>query len=81
MHNLSFPLSHAVSEIRIERIASLFMLCWNLFKTAIITYSVVKAFEVLGKILKHVILFLQEKQFFEKLRRMGGWVRGYTHTT
>lgn len=64
-----------VSKIRIERIASLFMLCWNLFKTAVISYSVKIAFNVLGKIIKRVILFLQERGFFEKLREIGGWVR------
>jgi hypothetical protein len=62
-----------ISEIRIEQIASIFMLCWNLFKTAVIAYTIPKAFLALGRILKYIIVFLKNKGFFAKIKEMGGW--------
>lgn len=63
-----------VSEIRIERLASVFKLCWDVFKLALLKYAVGKAFEVLGYILTYLIKFLQESDFFAVLRKIGGWV-------
>lgn len=63
-----------VSEIRIERLASVFKLCWDVFKLALLNYAVDKAFEVLGYILTYLIKFLQDSKFFTVLRQIGGWV-------
>ena len=63
-----------VSQINIERVASVFKLCWDLFKLALLSYTVEKAFQALGYILTHLIKFLQESRFFSKLRELGGWV-------
>ena len=74
MYSYYYYFFHLASEIRIERVASVFKLCWDLFKLALMDYAVGVAFQILGNILTRLIKFLQESRFFAVLRQQGGWV-------